>query len=79
METTTLNTQANSIYISDKAKVKVNQLMSDAGIGADASYFLRVGVVGGGCSGLSYKIDFDNEGSLWIRCLKIMGLKLLPI
>jgi hypothetical protein len=39
METTTLNTQANSIYISDKAKVKVNQLMSDAGIGADASYF----------------------------------------
>lgn len=24
-------------------------------------YFLRVGVVGGGCSGLSYKLDFDNE------------------
>ncbi|HLG40064.1 MAG TPA: hypothetical protein VI461_10360, partial [Chitinophagaceae bacterium] len=45
---------ANTIYISDKAKEKVKQLMDDAGIGSDPSYFLRVGVVGGGCSGLSY-------------------------
>ena len=51
----------NSIYISDKAKEKVIQLMKDAGVEGDASYFLRVGVVGGGCSGLSYKLDFDNE------------------
>ena len=52
---------ANTIYISDKAKVKVQQLMNDAGISTDPSYFVRVGVVGGGCSGLSYKLDFDNE------------------
>ena len=51
----------NTIYISDKAKVKVQQLMNDAGISTDPSYFVRVGVVGGGCSGLSYKLDFDNE------------------
>ena len=51
----------NSIYISDKAKAKVHQLMSDAGVTEDPTYFLRVGVVGGGCSGLSYKLDFDNE------------------
>ncbi|HET9823771.1 MAG TPA: iron-sulfur cluster assembly accessory protein, partial [Chitinophagaceae bacterium] len=51
----------NGIYISDKAREKVIQLMSDAGIAGDPSYFLRVGVVGGGCSGLSYKLDFDNE------------------
>ena len=51
----------NTIYISDKAKAKVTQLMTDAGIANDPSYFLRVGVVGGGCSGLSYKLDFDNE------------------
>lgn len=51
----------NSIYISDKAKDKVHQLMKDAGIADDPSYFVRVGVVGGGCSGLSYKLDFDNE------------------
>lgn len=24
-------------------------------------YFVRVSVVSGGCSGLSYKMDFDNE------------------
>jgi Fe-S cluster assembly iron-binding protein IscA len=54
-------TEANSIYISDKAKAKVEQLMAEAGVGAADDYFLRVGVVGGGCSGLSYKLDFDNE------------------
>ena len=51
----------NSIYVSDKAKKKVQQLMEEAVVAGDASYFLRVGVVGGGCSGLSYKLDFDNE------------------
>ena len=51
----------NAIFISDKAKSKVQQLMTDAGINDDPSYFLRVSVVGGGCSGLSYKMDFDNE------------------
>ena len=51
----------NAIYVSDKAKAKVTQLLADAGVGGDPSYFLRVSVVGGGCSGLSYKLDFDNE------------------
>ncbi len=54
-------TSENAIYVSDKAKEKIKQLMQDSGIGDDPSYFLRVGVVGGGCSGLSYKLDFDNE------------------
>lgn len=51
----------NTIYVSEKAKSKVLQLMEDAGVTGDSSYFLRVGVVGGGCSGLSYNLDFDNE------------------
>jgi len=51
----------NSIFISDKAKAKVLQLMEEAGVAGDDTHFLRVGVVGGGCSGLSYKMDFDNE------------------
>jgi len=37
----------NSIYVSEKAKKKVLQLMEEAGVSGDASYFLRVGVVGG--------------------------------
>jgi iron-sulfur cluster assembly protein len=51
----------NAIYITNKAKAKVKELMDEAGIGSDPSYFVRVGVVGGGCSGLSYKLDFDNQ------------------
>ncbi|HXB42602.1 MAG TPA: iron-sulfur cluster assembly accessory protein [Puia sp.] len=49
------------IFVSDKAKDKVKHLMQDAAIGDAPDYFVRVSVVGGGCSGLSYKLDFDNE------------------
>jgi iron-sulfur cluster assembly protein len=51
----------NAITITDKAREKVKQLLQEGGHGDDPSYFLRVSVVGGGCSGLSYKMDFDNE------------------
>ena len=56
-----MTTTENGIYISDKAKEKLGQLMQEAGVADDPSYFVRVGVVGGGCSGLSYKLDFDNN------------------
>jgi iron-sulfur cluster assembly protein len=49
------------IFVSDKAREKVQHLMQDAAIENTDEYFLRVSVVGGGCSGLSYKLDFDNE------------------
>lgn len=48
------------IFVSDKAKEKVLQLMKDSNYPLD-EYFVRVSVVSGGCSGLSYKMDFDNE------------------
>ena len=67
----------NSIFISDKAKVKVTSLMTDAGIANDPSYFLRVGVVGGGCSGLSYKMDFDNEVKPMDQVFEDKGIKLV--
>lgn len=67
----------NAIYVSDKAKEKVQQLMQDAGIAGDASYFLRVSVVGGGCSGLSYKLDFDNETKPMDQVFEDNGLKVV--
>jgi iron-sulfur cluster assembly protein len=67
----------NSIYISDKAKAKVLQLMQEAGLEGDNSYFLRVGVVGGGCSGLSYKLDFDNETKPMDQVFEDKGLKIV--
>jgi iron-sulfur cluster assembly protein len=50
-----------SITATEKAQIRIAELMQQAGIANDPSYFLRVSVVGGGCSGLSYKLDFDNE------------------
>ena len=38
----------NGIYVSEKARAKVEKLMQDAGVADNPSYFLRVGVVGGG-------------------------------
>ncbi|MBM3443764.1 MAG: iron-sulfur cluster assembly accessory protein [Bacteroidetes bacterium] len=46
------------IQISEKAKARVDRLLSEEGKGSD--YFVRVSVVSGGCSGLTYKMDFDN-------------------
>ena len=67
----------NGIYVSDKAKEKVAKLMEDAGIAGDTSYFLRVGVVGGGCSGLSYKLDFDNEKKPTDQVFEDNGVKVV--
>ncbi len=47
------------ILVSEKAKEKISTLRAQGDIAED--YFIRVTVVGGGCSGLSYKMDFDNE------------------
>ncbi len=47
------------IFVSDSAKQKIADVRQSSNIADD--YFLRVSVVSGGCSGLSYKIDFDNE------------------
>jgi iron-sulfur cluster assembly protein len=67
----------NSIFISDKAKTKVEQLMKEADVANDGSYFLRVGVVGGGCSGLSYKLDFDNEVKPMDQVFEDKGMKIV--
>ncbi len=47
------------ITVTEKAKAKLADLRQESNY--DESYFVRVGVEGGGCSGLSYKLDFDNK------------------
>jgi iron-sulfur cluster assembly protein len=48
------------IHVSDKAKEKVMHLMEESPVPDKSDLFLRVSVIGGGCSGLSYKMDFDS-------------------
>ncbi|MBS1598945.1 MAG: iron-sulfur cluster assembly accessory protein [Bacteroidetes bacterium] len=64
------------IYVSDKAKEKVKHLMQEAAV-ENAGYFLRVSVVGGGCSGLSYKLDFDNEQKPMDQVFEDNGVKVV--
>ena len=47
------------VTVSEKALNHVVELMTEKGITPD-THFLRVGVKGGGCSGLSYATDFDD-------------------
>ncbi len=47
------------ITVSEKAKDKLLEFKKEQGY--DDSYFVRVAVQGGGCSGLSYYLDFDNK------------------
>lgn len=63
------------IHISEKARKKIIQLKQNAEL--DDTYFLRVGVVGGGCSGLSYKLDFDNESQPNDQVFEDNGVKLV--
>ncbi|MEN4759590.1 iron-sulfur cluster assembly accessory protein [Chryseobacterium sp. C39-AII1] len=50
------------IKVSDQAKVKAIQLMTEDGFNAAEDY-IRVGVKSGGCSGLEYVLGFDNKKS----------------
>lgn len=46
------------IKVTDFAKKKALELMSEEN---KDGFFIRVGVEGGGCSGLMYQLKFDNE------------------
>lgn len=46
------------VQVSENAQKRVSQLMQEQGLD---NGFVRVGVESGGCSGLSYKLDFDTQ------------------
>lgn len=64
------------IKVSDTAKKKVVELMKDDGFSA-TSDFVRVGVKSGGCSGLSYNLDFDKEQKEDDKVFEDNGIKII--
>jgi iron-sulfur cluster assembly protein len=48
------------ITITNTALEHLKDVMKEEGI-SNGTHFLRVGVKGGGCSGLSYVMDFDTD------------------
>jgi len=47
-----------ALALTEKANKHVKKLMEDQNLNG---VFLRMGVKGGGCSGLSYSLEFDSE------------------
>jgi len=47
-----------AVILTEKASKQVKKLMEEQKLG---DVFLRMGVKGGGCSGLSYALEFDTE------------------
>ncbi|MBV6440518.1 MAG: iron-sulfur cluster assembly accessory protein [Haliscomenobacteraceae bacterium CHB4] len=63
------------IFVADSAKQKIQEVRQSGGIKDD--YFIRVSVVSGGCSGLSYKMDFDNESKPNDQVFEDNGVKVV--
>lgn len=62
------------IKVTDTAKKQALRLMEDEG---KDGYFIRVGVQGGGCSGLMYQLTFDNEDRDGDKAFEDNGIKVV--
>lgn len=63
------------VFVAESAKAKAMELMKDENLSDD--YFIRVSVISGGCSGLSYKMDFDNESQPNDQVFEDNGMKVV--
>lgn len=63
------------IKVSDKAKEYISQLMATEYAGTES--FVRVGVKGGGCSGLEYQLKFDTELKQGDEVYEDKGIKIV--
>jgi iron-sulfur cluster assembly protein len=64
------------INVSIEAAKKVTSLMKEDGKNTDSS-FVRVGVKSGGCSGLSYDMDFVDQAKDGDQLFQENGIKVL--
>lgn len=64
------------IKVSDTAQKKVRELMSDDGFDSTTD-FVRVGVKSGGCSGLSYDLQFDKEQNEADKVFEDNGIRII--
>lgn len=62
------------INVTESAKIQATRLMEEEG---KAGYFIRVGVQGGGCSGLMYQLELDNEDREGDKAFEDNGVKIV--
>ncbi|HKK26014.1 MAG TPA: iron-sulfur cluster assembly accessory protein [Gracilimonas sp.] len=65
------------LTVTDRAISRINEIRQEKQVSESA--ILRVGVVSGGCSGLTYDLDFDNESEIKDndKLFNIDGVKIL--
>lgn len=63
------------LFVADSAKEKIKELFSKEGLGNE--FFVRVSVTSGGCSGLTYNLDFDNENKPNDQVFEDNGVKVV--
>lgn len=63
------------IKVRDSAKEKIESLLSAEG--KDFASYVRVGVKGGGCSGLMYNLEFDSEKNEEDKVIEDNGVKII--
>src|SRR5688572_20829228 len=64
------------ITVTDKAKEKITELMDHERVNNHEG-FIRVGVLGGGCSGLTYQLKFDTELKETDKIFEDKGVKIV--
>lgn len=64
------------IKVSDSARDRLSALMKESGKDL-ADTYIRVGVTSGGCSGLSYNLDFDGEMKEDDKLFEDQGVKIV--
>ena len=65
-------TKKAPVTLTSKAVAKVREIMSQQD---PVPAGLRVGVVGGGCSGFSYSMSFENSPGMMDKVFNMEGLK----
>jgi len=63
------------LFVADSAKEKISEIMTQENL--DEDFFIRVSVTSGGCSGLTYQMDFDNEGQPNDQIFEDNGVKVV--
>ena len=71
---TTEQTSTPAVTLSEAAIQEVKRLMNVQGITEGG---LRLGVKGGGCSGLSYTINFDEKIGQYDSVYEVEGIKVI--
>jgi iron-sulfur cluster assembly protein len=65
---------AEGVELTDNAVAELKRLIEAQNL---QDHFLRVGVQGGGCSGLMYSLHFDNEMGKYDKMTEIKGIKVV--